>query len=526
MDQQGNLEVLRRHAVHQDNASDNGSAAVGIPLPPRRWKTRVLVPALIIGAAGSILVFAARGALRPAVQVRIVPAVVKAGVQSPGAVVVQAPGWVEPNPYPVSVTALADGVVGEVLVLEGEAVRKNQVVARLIPDDAKLALQRAEAELSERQAELATAQALLSEAQRNWDHPTELRRRMAAAQAASAEKQAELARWPAELAAEKARLAELEAEFARLSKLRAGGIAAEKEFMRAQSRREAQAAVVRSAEGRRAVLEAQIKGAQAEIEATTEALELRIPETRALAEAKARVSQSEAAVRRAQARRAEAALRLERMEVRAPIDGVVMARLVEPGSRVMLSGNETTAAQILRLYDPAKLQVRVDVPLGDAAHVTVGQAAEVVVNVLPDKVFRGQVVRIAHEADIQKNTLQVKVAIDRPTRDIKPEMLARVKFLAATATQPAGARASIFIPARLIPGQGGNASVWLVDQTRGVAELRSITAGTARLGDWIEIRDGLRAGDWLIADPPPGLEACDAVKVIGESRSDMSTEGR
>ena len=35
------------------------------------------------------------------------------------------------------------------------------------------------------------------------------------------------------------------------------------------------------------------------------------------------------------------------------------------------------------------------------------------------------------QADIQKNTLQVKVAIDHPPPQIKPEMLARVTFLAA-----------------------------------------------------------------------------------------------
>jgi RND family efflux transporter MFP subunit len=523
MNQQGNLQVLRRQAVHLGN----GSAAVSIPLPPRRWKTRILVPGLIITAAVVILVFATHGALRSAVPVKIVPAVLKAGVQSSAAVVVQAPGWVEPNPYPVSVTALADGVVHEVAVLEGQPVQKGQVVARLIPDDAKLALERADAELSQRKAELATAQALFNEAQRNWDHPIELRRRLAAAEATLAEKQAELARWPAELAAEKARMAELKSEYERLSKLRADGVAAEREFIRAQRQHEAQAALVRGAEGRQAVLEAQIRAAQAEIAATREALELRIPETRALAAARAEVLRSEAAVERAQVIRAEAALRLDRMEVRSPADGVVMARLIEPGSQVMLSGNETDAAQVLRLYEPTKLQVRVDVPLGDAARVALTQQAEVVVNVLPDKVFRGQVVRIVHQADIQKNTLQVKVAIDRPTPHIKPEMLARVRFLAAAATQPAGTQASIFIPARLISRQDGKESVWLVDQTRGVAESRSITVGTAREGDWVEVRDGLRAGDWLIADPSPGLLSGEAVKVVGEYPSSGSaTEER
>ena len=70
----------------------------------------------------------------------------------------------------------------------------------------------------------------------------------------------------------------------------------------------------------------------------------------------------------------------------------------------------------MRLYDPKRLQVRVDVPLADAAKVRVGQQAKVVVGVLPDRTFDGEVTRVVHEADIQRNTLQVKVAHHRPRR--------------------------------------------------------------------------------------------------------------
>src|SRR5690606_40937121 len=65
----------------------------------------------------------------------------------------------------------------------------------------------------------------------------------------------------------------------------------------------------------RSMLEAQIVGLEAELKAAREAYERRIPETRAVAEAKARVSQAEAAVARAHAARDEAKLRLERMEI-------------------------------------------------------------------------------------------------------------------------------------------------------------------------------------------------------------------
>ncbi len=491
---------------------------VAVPLPPQRWKTRVLVPGAIVVAAGSLLTFAARDALRPAVAVQVVPAVVKTGVRSAGTAVVQAPGWVEPDPYAIAVSALTDGIVREVRVLEGQPVRQGDVLALLVDDDARLVLRRAEAELEEREAELETALALLKEAQGHWDHPIELCRKLATAQASLAEQQAELARWPSELQAEKARLINAESEFDRLSRIRAqnADALAERELIRARQERDAQQAIVQSVEGRRPVIEAQVQALAADVEAARQALELRIPETRAREEAKARVTRARAAVERARAVRDEARLRLDRMTIRSPIDGIVMSRFVTPGSKLVLSADHAAAAQVLRLYDPRKLQVRVDVPLGDAAHVAVGQAAEIVVNVLPDRVFAGTVTRIVHEADIQKNTLQVKVAIASPSPEIRPEMLARVRFMAA-ASQPASQQAAIFVPARLIRQQGGGAAVWLVDQNRNAAELRTVRPGGARLGEWVEVADGLRPGDWLIADAPADLDSGQAVRVAGEA---------
>ena len=44
-----------------------------------------------------------------------------------------------------------------------------------------------------------------------------------------------------------------------------------------------------------------------------------------------------------------------------------------------------------------------------------------------------------HAADLSKNTLQVKVAVDNPSDLLKPDMLARVKFLAVGPAGSSGA---------------------------------------------------------------------------------------
>jgi len=492
-----------------------------IRLPKRRWLTRYALPVGLIAAAGSLLLYAAGETLKPSVAVRVVPVVVKAGaVAAAGEVVAQAPGWVEPDPFPIAVSALTDGVVQEVLVLEGQPVKAGDVVARLVPDDARLALAQAEAELAQRRAELAVAQATLEAAQREWDNPVELTRRVATAEAALSEKRAELQRWSAELAAEEALAGYYEAEFRRVEPLYEKGQASSIEYIQVRQRHLQQQATVAATRARRPILESQLEALEAELTAARENLRLRIADRRALDEARAAVERASASVAAAEAARDEAALRLERMEVRAPVDGVVMNRLAAPGSKLMLGGDNPASAQVVRLYDPKHLQVRVDVPLVDAAKVGVGQEAEIIVEVLPDRIFRGRVTRIVNEADVQKNTLQVKVAIENPSPEIKPEMLARAKFLSAGTLDSRDARdlARLFIPESLVQRHGSeHVWVWLADQAQGIALQRSIKLGRGRLDGWIEVQEGLQPGDRLIDQAPEGLKNGQRLRIVGES---------
>ncbi len=503
------------------SAPRDGLAATSIGPPRRRWTTRILVPGLILGGAIGVLAYAARDALAPRVPVQVVPVMVRSGVAAAaGSTTVQAPGWVEAAPFAHSASALISGIVAEVLVLEGQPVEAGQVVARLVDADARLALRAAEAELAERRSALIAAEAQADAAQRTWDNPVDLTRAVAAAQAMLAERRAELTRWPAELAAEEALAAELEAELRRIEPLQATGEASAIELIRAQKRFDAQQAKVQATRAREAILTAQIAAAQADHVAAAENLRLRIGETQALAQSQAQREAARAAILRAEASVDQARLTLERTEVRAPVAGVVAARLVAPGSKLMLDSDMAQSAQVVRIYDPRQLQVRADVPLGEVAAVGVGQRAEIVVNVLPDRVFSGVVTRVVHEADIQKNTLQIKVQIDDPTPEVKPEMLARVRFLAEAKESGGAPSPRIFVPESLVERRGsGDAFVWLADRVREAAVHQPVTLGAARLEGWIEIASGLSPGDRLIADAPPGLSNGRSVRIVGETEA-------
>jgi HlyD family secretion protein len=466
--------------------------------------------------------------------VRVVPVVVRTAAigdsggggsdAGGGEFTVQAPGWVEPDPYPVAVAALTDGVVEEVLALEGQAVKKGDVVARLIADDARIALAQAEAAVRQRAGDLAKARATLAAARSDWDNPTERTRAVAAHEAMLAESEAELERLPSLVAAEAARADELADAARRKAQSAASSAATESELVQARLKAAAQQAVLASTRASGPVLEAKVRQEQAELVAARVNAKLRIPERQALDEAEASVAQAEGALAEAEAQRDEARLRLARTEVRAPADGVVMSRYAEPGSAMMLNTDNPRSAQVFRLYDPAKLQVRVDVPLADAARVSVGQRAKVVVGVLPDRAFDGVVTRVVPEADIQRNTLQVKVRIDDPAPQLRPEMLTRVRFdgrstVAGATTQPAGgASQQVFAPEAMLKREAdGRARVWVVDRAAGRAELRDVTAGDARAGGWVAVREGLNPGEELIAGDTAGLRSGQRVRVVGEA---------
>lgn len=543
---QTDLSALRRGLAPPAPAD---SSRLRIPMPPIQWRTRIALPGLIFVSAAAMLLYAGRDVLTPAIDVEVVPVVSKAGAggsiagapagmddapggkgassgrdAAPTGPIVTAPGWVEADPYSTAVSALINGVVAEVLVLDGETVTAGQVVAKLVDDDARLALQQAEAELKSAAANVAEAAAAQQAAQRDWDNPIELTRRTAAAKAGLQKAQAALAQWPADLAAAEAQAADRKAEYDLLA--RVGDAATQIETLRSKLQYEAAKAEAEAIRLSKPSREAEIDAMKAELAAAEENLRLRIDDRRRLDEATAKVDQARAMLAKAQAARDIAALELDRTQVRSPYSGVVMARLVEPGSKVMFNSDGPRMSQIVRLYDPKHLQARVDIPLADAAHVGVGDRAEIVVQVLPDRVFKGEVTRIVHEADIQRNTIQVKVRIDDPAPQLKPEMLARARFIGRAAAAEPGAAASTVArgglfapPAAIRNATDGKATVWVVDQRTSTARKRAVELGSAHNGDWVEVAAGLAPGDRLITSDAARLSDGARVHIVAEANA-------
>jgi multidrug efflux pump subunit AcrA (membrane-fusion protein) len=132
---------------------------------------------------------------------------------------------------------------------------------------------------------------------------------------------------------------------------------------------------------------------------------------------------------------------------------------------------------------------------------------------------------VSSEADIQKNTLPVKVAIHSPPAVLKPEMLVDVTFLAPKApdsTRPKTPKLRLFVPRQLVQTMDDQAHVWLADQSSGTARLVPVQIGSDGPNGTVEITDGLKAGSRLIASGSDGLRSGSRIRVVGEEPTDWS----
>ena len=186
--------------------------AASVQRPRSRFATRVLLPTTVVLSGLALLAYAARESLRPSVRVVTAPVVLKTGGASGGSPatpgeIVQAPGWIEADPYAVSAPSLLAGVVKEILVLEGQRVEKGQVVARLVDDDAVLMKKRAEAELARAEVAIEEARAAVAVEEAKVEEAKDASDRVAPLSGSGAVPQGEIAARRLRLVSQRAALA-------------------------------------------------------------------------------------------------------------------------------------------------------------------------------------------------------------------------------------------------------------------------------------------------------------------------------
>lgn len=430
----------------------------GAPRPPspRRMPTWLIPAGIAVGfALLFLLLFRDRLLPAPTVNVATVlttptdQADTSPSRKTAGSMLFQASGWIEPDPLPTKATALIDGVIDEVFVLEGQLVKKGEALVTLVDDDARLALAAAEENyrtlLAARDSQIAS----IASARKKLESAKAIHQAALTLQEDAADQHRRLAG---------------------LSK----GTVSEADVVSSRLRRDREQLQTRAAEALSGEAEAEI----ARLE-----LETRVREAE-VASAAVKVDQAK--------------LALERTRVVSPIDGRVLRQTAAPGQKKMLGMDDPESSTVAILYQPEKIQVRVDVPLADAAGLSVGQLAKIRCSLLPDRVFNGEVTRITGEADVQRNTLQAKVRINDPIDALRPEMLCRVEFFgSASASGTAFGNLAAWIPQNALT----DGAVWICDPESKRVTKRDVQAATETRDGYIRITSGLRPGEQVVISP-------------------------
>ncbi|MCL2039335.1 MAG: efflux RND transporter periplasmic adaptor subunit [Bacteroidetes bacterium] len=123
----------------------------------------------------------------------------------------------------------------------------------------------------------------------------------------------------------------------------------------------------------------------------------------------------------------------------APIDGVVTSLLVEKGERVV-GTNMMSGTEMMTVSDLGIMNAEVDVDENDIVLVKIGDTANIEIDAIPNKVFKGVVIEVGHSASNntgmsatnQTTTFGVKIRLIDVANELRPGMSCNVEIETTT----------------------------------------------------------------------------------------------
>lgn len=356
-----------------------------------KWKTFVGVVSLLVISGGAYAGYRYN-------QRGIVTVQTGRAVRQDLTAVVTASGEIKPLKY-INIGANAMGRLIDIYVKEGDKVTKNQVVARLesIQAQAEVAAQRAA--VSSSQADSAASEAGLKAADEN----------ITTAQATVERTKADLRR--------------MKVDFDRSTELFNNKLVARQDFDQKKSLYDAQAAGVREAEARVSQARAQREQLSAQLNSSQR-----------------RITQMDANLRRA-------ADVLDKFSAYSPINGVVTNLPVRVGETMVIGIQNSPGSTLMTIADMSVITSEVKVDETDIVNVRLDQVADITIDAIPGRTFKGHVIEIGNTAILRSTGLaasqsaissqeakdfKVVIAMDNPPDEIRPGLSCTSKIVTAT----------------------------------------------------------------------------------------------
>lgn len=200
---------------------------------------------------------------------------------------------------------------------------------------------------------------------------------------------------------------------------------------------------------------------------------------------------AQAAARAADAQVAQAAQQADYTQVRAPFAGLVAQRLVEPGESV------SPGQPLLRVFNPGRFRIQVQVPQGVAAALRAAPQADI--TLADGRVLAAAEVIVYPGADADAHSVTVRVQLPADAGALMPGQVASVRF-------PAGGESAgaLWLPQTALWQRGEMTGVYVLGKDRLL--LRQLRIGERR-GAQVEVLSGLAKGERVAADPVRAAQA-------------------
>lgn len=214
--------------------------------------------------------------------------------------------------------------------------------------------------------------------------------------------------------------------------------------------------------------------------------------------AEARYKRVVASIESARAGAKEAEAALEYTRIVAPFDGTVLSKNADVGEIVApLAGAASARGAVVTIADMRTLEVEADVSEANLPRVFSEQPAEVTLDAYPEHHYPAYVDKIVPTADRAKATVMVKIKFRSYDSRVLPEMSAKIAFLPENAGDLSVlTKAVLAVPATAVAERGGRQVVYGIKDGKAVEV--PVVAGQ-RLGNLVEIKQGLKSGDKVIA---------------------------
>jgi cobalt-zinc-cadmium efflux system membrane fusion protein len=175
-----------------------------------------------------------------------------------------------------------------------------------------------------------------------------------------------------------------------------------------------------------------------------------------------------------------------RFEMKSPLTGIVVERMVTPGQSVGGDVNQV----LFTVADLDMLQVVADVYERDLALVKEGQFAKVKVEAYPDVDFPATVAAVGDVVDPASRTIKLRAWVNNPDHRLKPEMFARLHIQVGDSTR------ILAVPKEAVLEADGKQFVFVVDDSNRYIKREVKVANFTP--DQMRVLDGLTPGQRIV----------------------------